>query len=292
LKKSFFVAILFGMLLLINVPLTSASVSGQLKGGSTLTFGDAYANAVITSRSAWYSNGDNALGPPDNENATIYVDYGYGYLTLDMGQGEDIIDGSGNDFSVIATGSYRVGVAATLESAFVNFDYVNDTHDFDLDTVGLDSARYVRIELYLGTIVSLDAIVAINYNVPSDNEAPTITPIDDITLQVGQYNTTLQWTAGDEFPQNYTILINGQVELSDEWDGSNIQYTAVFEAAGEYNVTLLLFDSFGHHASDSVMITVVGDSTGLNTTLLILGAGVMILIVIGVVLFMRKRSST
>ena len=291
-KKTLFIAALFGMMLLVNIPHVTANNNVLLNRDFELAIGDAYANSVVTSRSAWYSNGDNALGPPDNVNATIYVDYGYGYMTLDMGYGEEVIDGSGNDFSVIAAGSYRVGVAATPESAVEYFSYVNDTHDFDLDTVGLDSARYIQIELYMGDIVNLDSIVAIHYNVPSDSEDPTITPIDDVTLQVGQYNTTLQWTVDDENPLNYTIFIDGVVDFSDEWDGSNIDYMAVFDAAGTYNVTLLLFDAFGNHASDSVMITVVGDSTGLDTTLLLVGGGVVILLVIIIVLYMRKRPIT
>ncbi|MHA2298477.1 MAG: hypothetical protein ACXADA_20800 [Candidatus Hodarchaeales archaeon] len=53
---------------------------------------DTFANSVIIEHSIWYIAGTKALDTPDGEHAIIYPDYIDGYLTLDMGANEEIID--------------------------------------------------------------------------------------------------------------------------------------------------------------------------------------------------------
>jgi hypothetical protein len=59
-----------------------------------LNLGDAYADAVVIEYSIWSIAGTKALDTPDGEHAIIYPDYIDGYLTLDMGANEEIIDDS------------------------------------------------------------------------------------------------------------------------------------------------------------------------------------------------------
>jgi len=290
--------LVFGMALTLPiVSVTALNTSTQNRMGDLDSIeGDIYADAILTSRSAWYGNGENALGAPDNENATIYADYGYGYLTLDMGYEEEILNGTGADFTVIAEGdSYRIGVTSDLDISFTYYPAINGTQDFDLNALSLDSARYVRIELMSGNAVYLDAIVAIHYNSPSDDGSPIITALDDILLDPGVDNVTLDWSTSDEYPLNYTIFMNGTAIDSDSWNGANIVYTAIFTENGVYNITLLLFDAFGNHAEDTVMVTVPEEATtpslGVDLgTLLMIGLGVSVIAIIIALYVIRKRS--
>ena len=54
--------------------------------------GDIYANSYIDDESIFYYNGESIIGPPDGEYTTIFVDYTVGFITIDMGQDEEIID--------------------------------------------------------------------------------------------------------------------------------------------------------------------------------------------------------
>ena len=130
-----------------------------------LNLGDAYVNSIVTSDSLWYTSGDNALGPPDGIFAIIFPDYGNGYLTLDMGEGEEIIDGNGSDFTVIADGGeYSVWIGNNLESSFIKIGNGIGNQSFDLTAVNSTNVRYLRIVYYSDANVALDAIVAANYN--------------------------------------------------------------------------------------------------------------------------------
>ena len=62
-----------------------------------MELGDEYADSVVFKSSMWYFHGENAMGAPDNKSAVIYFDYGNGFLTLDMGEGEEIIDPDTNN---------------------------------------------------------------------------------------------------------------------------------------------------------------------------------------------------
>jgi hypothetical protein len=142
--------------------------------------GDVYANSFVTELSFWYIFGENALGPPDDLFALIYQDYGNGYLTLDMGSHEEIIDGNGPDFSIVARGGkYTIRVGNYSSSLFTILGTGEGNESFDLSTVDFSDARYVQIEYFSGETIELDAIVATNYNQPTslENSIPeTTTP--------------------------------------------------------------------------------------------------------------------
>ncbi|MFX1538285.1 MAG: aryl-sulfate sulfotransferase, partial [Promethearchaeota archaeon] len=142
----------------------------------TIRAGDAYANYVVTGSSAYYTNGENALGAPDGENATIYQDYSNGYLTLDFDENEEIIDGEGADFIVFAAGgTYRVWGGTDLSKQFRVIGIGQGNQFFYLSKESFTEVRYVRIEYFSGANILLDAVEALNYNVP-EIEPQSTTP--------------------------------------------------------------------------------------------------------------------
>jgi hypothetical protein len=84
-------------------------------------------------------------------------------LILDMGSGQEIVDGTGPDFRVFAlAGSYTVAVANTpfMDSFVPIAGTFSGTSAFDLAGTGLTSARYVRVTA--APTVVLDAVQALN----------------------------------------------------------------------------------------------------------------------------------
>jgi hypothetical protein len=228
-----------------------------------IDLGDLYADSVVTSQSVWVSYPDNALGSPDGQYATIFRDYGNGYLTLDMGEHEEILDGNNSDFSVVAQGgNYSVWAGNSLGKPLTWLGYGSGVQSFDLSVVGIHIARFVRVGYYAGSSTELDAIVALNYNTPvGDREAPVITPLADRWMWYNQTPMNLTWVAHDATPWSYSIFVNGSSTESGFWDGSEITFLFRPSAIAVWNVTLVLTDAFDNSARDVVLLVVRSQQT-------------------------------
>ncbi len=129
--------------------------------------GDPYVNTVVTESSFWYFYGERAIGAPDNAYATIFFDYGNGYIILDMGKNEEIINGEGNDFKIIAQGGeYSISVGNNLSQMFKFLGLGTGNKSFDISSSNLYLIRYISVEYRSGDDIELDAVVATNYNQP------------------------------------------------------------------------------------------------------------------------------
>jgi hypothetical protein len=257
---------------------------------SSSDWGDAYANAVVVDRSYSYSNEENALGAPDGQYAQIYLDYASGYLTLDMGEQEEIVNGLGDDFTVIARGgNYSVFVQPTYDSSPSLIGRTNGTHSFDLDDLSMEQVRYVRVEHFVGDTIELDAIEAINYNVPdSDIYDPQISGPNDFWVWSNQSQIQVSWQVSDDSPLNYSVFLNGSVVESGPWDGSDLTVSIANPGTGLWNVTLLLYDEYDNSASDSVMLEVRLDLNAANYLPLVVGVTLCAVIIIVVLVYYAK----
>ncbi|MFX1285686.1 MAG: hypothetical protein ACFFB5_18745 [Promethearchaeota archaeon] len=218
---------------------------------------DAYANYIIEGLSTWYLYGENALGPPDNNYALIYQDYGNGYLVLDMDFRQEIINGTGSDFTIIAgDGDYLVRVGNNFTSPFVILGTGSGNQSFDLSTVGLISARYVWIECISEETVELDAIEAIYYNQPDyETDLPQITGPDDFWVWSDQKTVQISWEVYDLNPWNYSISVENITVEQLPWEESLITYNLdLMNRNNSLKITLILDDIFGNRAKDTVTI--------------------------------------
>jgi len=222
-----------------------------------LNLGDPYADTLITSWSGWYYDGNNSIGPPDGMFTTIYVEYGNGYVTLDMGQGEEILNNPGVDFSIIARGGdYQLSVATNLDSNFEIMGVFSGNTSFELSEVDLESARYVRITYFDGAFIELDAVVAFSYNLPTtESIIPLVVGPNDYTMESGT-TLILNWTAYDLAPWNYSIYVNGVKTITGVWAVGNITYIFCPESGGIWNITIVVSDLFGNCAADTVLVDV------------------------------------
>jgi hypothetical protein len=248
--------------------------------------GDPYADAVIPENSVNYRFGENAINAPDMLMAEVYTGYEAGYLTLDMGTQEVILNEPGDDFWIWAgDGEYSVWASGRLDVLFRYVGRGAGSTRFDLTDGGLESARYVRIVHYDGPILEIDAVEALHYLVPEgDVYAPEIISPGNLTALEDQDTVTVNWTASDVTPWNYSILVDGVVNMTGPWNGSNIFYEFQVTEVGTWNVTLVLFDVYGNMAADTVFIEILSlgpDGLPLELVLAIAGAvGVFVTVVL------------
>jgi len=228
----------------------------------SLTLVDPYADAFIASRSRSYFFGENAIDSPDGIYATIYSEYANGYLTLDMGLGEEIVDGAGDDFEVIVGvgGTYTVYVTDDIDIQFTMVGRMSGNNSIDLSSTGFSKVRYVRIEYFSDADIALDAIVAIHMNEQmSDTQAPIITEITDYWVLLDMNSTLLEWEVSDLTPWSYSIYVNNSLVVSEVWNGSNITFTLSPLLLGVWNVTLVVQDAFDNISTSMVLVNVIAE---------------------------------
>lgn len=252
--------------------------------------GDSYADAVVVERSASYLYGNNSIGAPDGLVSIIYMDYQNGYLTLDMGENEEIIDGSGNDFVIYADGGeYSVSVTNSLSELFTYIGLGVGNTPFDLQTVSISEARYVRITYSTGDDIELDAIDAVYYNTPPrDMNNPTLSPAEEeYRIPIGS-SVLLTWVAYDQTPFDYEIYVNSQLVSTKIWNGSDIQYLFEPTSSGEWNVSLIVYDLFGNSAQATILVEVYNPN---NYMVLLIGGVTGIAASVIFVVFIIHRKS-
>jgi len=247
-----------GILFITVILLTPNNAVTEIGSGNITSNGDAYADAVMSKSSRLYEFGENALGPPDGLNAIVsLVGYEEAYLTLDMGGGEDIVDRSGMDFTVVAQGGRYIVSVGDPDQPLKRLGDGSGNKSFDLASVNLFNARYVQIQFISGADVELDAIVAINYITGDiDTENPRIAGPKDFWIWENQTAIKLTWKTFDATPENYSILINEELTDSGLWDGSDITYEFSWSTIGEIQVILILSDGSGNRAEDPVSIEI------------------------------------
>ena len=129
----------------------------------------------------------------------------------------------------------------------------------------------------------------------TDRTAPTINHPDDVTFADGSANQNITWTATDDNPTTYEIsLLNGTVIDSGSWTSGNAIVLDLddFEA-GSYECTITVYDIGSNYASDTVLVTVTSAGGLLDIILdniLYIGIGVGVVVILGVIVFLRKRS--
>ena len=79
---------------------------------------------------------------------------------------------------------------------------------------------------------------------------------DDLTCLEGIDGLSFLWTPNDSFPASFVIVRNGSLVDGGAWDGGDIQVNVSGLVLGVYNFTLIVYDTSGNQASDTVIVTV------------------------------------
>ncbi|MCK4484377.1 MAG: hypothetical protein KAU89_06110, partial [Candidatus Thorarchaeota archaeon] len=135
---------------------------------------------------------------------------------------------------------------------------------------------------------------------------PTIDQPADMNHEEGMTGNTITWTPSDAHPSRYVVYQNGTQVVSDSWDGSSITVEVDGLSVGVYNYTIVVHDTSGNWASDTVLVTVLpqastttttttsttitdGDVTGL--VILFLSVGGIGVVVVVLILMRHRRGS-
>ncbi|MCH8905938.1 MAG: aryl-sulfate sulfotransferase [Candidatus Heimdallarchaeota archaeon] len=229
---------------------------------------DFYANSYLPEGTLFVNLADNALGVPDGQYAAIIGYYGLGYITLDMGDNEDINNEIGSDFIVYTTnqGQYEVS-AGNNPTTLQKLGRASGIQGFDLSIIGLESARFVRIELVSGLKIELDAIEAIYVSdILNDDSPPIINGPEDHTLFLDQ-SVNLQWIIDDLTPLRFEVKINNVKVISGLIDDPVIALSFVGSQLGVFQIEMIVTDVFDNFASDIVVIDVIQEPIDSTTTI-------------------------
>jgi hypothetical protein len=185
------------------------------------------------------------LGKSDGIAASLPVQIPYknGWIStptfiLDMGSGQEIVNGEGNDFQVISPeGSFSVAVSNTpFANTFIPIGgTVSGDQEFDLQGTFLSSVRYVRI--IAEQSASIDAVKALNFfcdeirtNIGPISKVSHITltarrskapatlfdPLIELIGPDGALNATNESGFGDDLSQNSSDAALINMELNQE----------------------------------------------------------------------------
>ncbi|MHA2067534.1 MAG: LVIVD repeat-containing protein [Candidatus Thorarchaeota archaeon] len=116
-----------------------------------------------------------------------------------------------------------------------------------------------------------------------DLTAPVMDHPLDVEYEVGGTGNSIVWQPSESNPDSYRIMKNGTVEAeSDSWDGSGILLNVDGLAVGVHNYTLIVWDTSGNSAGDSVIVRVFPappppppDYLGIGASLLGIAGGVI-----------------
>ncbi|MCE7747156.1 MAG: hypothetical protein GPJ51_02085 [Candidatus Heimdallarchaeota archaeon] len=227
-----------------------------------MNLADAHADFLIVQRSAMYLNGENALGAPDGHFTSIVQGYTNGYVTLDMGFQEEILNRNGDDFIIHAKGGdYFVWLSNDIDAPFIYLGEGNGNLSFNLASVSMDQARYIRIQYAGNEYTQLDAIEALYYNKPTwDDVSPIILAQHDLQIWSTVKEVITLWDVFDSNPLNYSITINNELYTFGEWNGSMIVCSVPVNSTGIMSVALILFDAFGNTNRNTLTIEVLSFS--------------------------------
>ena len=97
----------------------------------------------------------------------------------------------------------------------------------------------------------------------SDTTAPIFseTPLD-LTFQSGTIGNNVSWLGSDYSAENYIVYLDDVNWKSGMWlSGNTIDINVDVLTVGTYNVTIVIFDTYSHSISDTVIVTVQQAST-------------------------------
>ncbi|MGY5876478.1 MAG: hypothetical protein RTU30_12090, partial [Candidatus Thorarchaeota archaeon] len=89
-----------------------------------------------------------------------------------------------------------------------------------------------------------------------DDTQPEIDGPEDFEIIEGSTGNNILWAASDMNPESYEILIDHNLVMSDQWTGSEIDYSLDSLSRGLYNLTLIVEDEADLTSTDTVFVTV------------------------------------
>jgi len=125
--------------------------------------------------------------------------------------------------------------------------------------------------MYEFTLIVIDAFNQSAFDkvlvVIEDTTVPSLDSPSDVEFTEGQTGNFVNWTASDEEPDAWELLIDGSSNETGTWSsGGEISFNVDRLEVGSHNLTLLVEDQSGNIATDTVIVTVLEEATTDTTT--------------------------
>lgn len=88
---------------------------------------------------------------------------------------------------------------------------------------------------------------------------PYVNDIPSVEIMASTLGNYLQWNPISPRPSNYIILLDGVMQISDEWDGSSITFYIDNLSPGNHIAAIIVRDLYGATAEDIVDVSVFDD---------------------------------
>lgn len=172
---------------------------------------------------------------------------------------------------------------------FASFPGIGNYSILDHDEV--ESDRIIKyIAIYIAATFSFsptDILRVHDLMLSYDSTAPVIQGPDDIHYDESTTGHSITWNVSESNPSTFSLYINGTLDSTEAWDGSNFAFDIDTLSYGIYNYTLVVTDAVGNVASDTVLVFVhdVDDPQALTYIL----AGTSLAAVVVIVIWKRLK---
>jgi hypothetical protein len=243
-----------------NFTFTPASIRDNSVGDLTL------ANFIITS--------DFTFTPKSTGNNTIRawcaIDWGSQYIDIPINVTEiaaPTID-SPPDMQVDEgnmTASVTWNPTSTYPDSYEVYDnevlFSSGSWDGSAVTIGLNtlSVGTHNLTCVVYDLASQTAVDQVDVLIV-DNVLPTINHLANSTIAEGP-SAALTWTPSDNNPSSFEVYRERVLIDSGEWDGNDVVVSLKGLTVGEYNFTVIVFDTSGNSAQDTTFVTIIDDTT-------------------------------
>jgi hypothetical protein len=121
-----------------------------------------------------------------------------------------------------------------------------------------------------------------------DTTAPILNHPSDITGDISLASIQVSWQPTDLLPFNYEIYDNGTLVESGTWtSGENLTYTISQLTTTSYNVTIIVWDTSGNYARDTVLVNIEQESVQPFGDILVvsvsIGSFAVIVVIVGLI---------
>ncbi len=177
----------------------------------------------------------------------------------------------------------------TDESGENEDDYGEDNHFDDVVSIGNSFSDFNVTTPYeiIGSSGAIDSYPELL----EDTEAPVVSPLFDTVIDVETNGNLMTWIASDEFPQSYSIRINGELVVDSVWNGGDITVDLDSLEEGSHTYILTLYDVAQNTTSDQVTVNaVLFVLGGIGTELVMIASGITVVVFVVIILLIKRLS--
>ena len=202
-----------------------------------------------------------------------------------LGQPTDIIyeyGSTGNSIIWSISDLYPDDYRITRDGVLVqSTNWIVGTIAYDIDGLGLGVYNYTIEADDDNDNFDVDTVMV----TVEDTTAPGLTHPSNIVVDIDTPIIEITWQATDLLPESYEIYQNGTLITAGTWQSeSNLTYSRTGLTPGNYEITIVVSDTSGNTATDTVFVTIGEQSLGDLGGFMVIGitiGSITVIVIIG-----------